>query len=248
MTDAPNLMDTYLSELRAKSKSASAEEMFQRLAIEKQIQDVLLRLSGDFGFRFIEDRRVNPDQLGSDFVLQFENYEARIEIKYTNSTKLILGKDDIERYCSLLEKNDLTDAIIVVWTMEGLMATTLTLPQIKYLQENPHRVNTILESAKPLDETIKRFVNSQTPLWSLPSEATSKAQIIDTTSIFAKELESAIQDEAKRKFHIPEKQTAARMLGQREVRQFVSLLQRTISGADIKELEHQLLAIFRVKE
>lgn len=247
MGSTSNFMDTYLSELRAKSKSTSSEEMIQRLTAEKQIQDVLLHLSGEFGFRFIEDRRVNPDQPSSDFVLQFDNYEARIDIKYAASGQPTLNKGDIDRYRALLEKNDLTDAIIVVWTTEDLVAATLTLPQIKHLQESPVAISKMLECASPLEAAITRFVDSQTPLWSLPSEVTSQTPILDTVSIFAGNMERAIQDETKRKFHIREKQSAASTLGQREVRQFENLLRRAIKGDDARELQRELLAIFRVK-
>lgn len=240
-----NIISDYLAELRSKAQSSSNAEMLQRLSAEQQVQEVLRDLASRYGFRFITDRRVNPDDLCADFVLQFDNYEARIYVQYEPQSTPRLGMQDLERYRRLLEKNDLTEAIIVVWTTEALLSLVLNLPQVKYMQQNPTTVGPVVETARSLDKSIEEFVNGQVVNWAVTQRESKSenATPLDTLTVFVNELDTAIQQETARGFTIPEKKLAAEGLAQRDPKQFADAIRKAIGNVDAKAMEQQLRLI-----
>ncbi|MBC8446636.1 MAG: hypothetical protein H8D78_02705 [Chloroflexi bacterium] len=245
MTDLDPSVDSLLAELKASLSQAGGEAALRRINAER-----LLRLLAD---EFVESRqaeriRILPDhrlagEPGADFLLQIDDYDIRLLFLDAPGGEPILDAEQLPEFLSLLEDNPSTVALVLVWTTDDLQAVSLSVLRIRYLSQNPDRLNALLAEASPLPETLRTLVERQTKLWEagLDKAPHTAAKATDMRRLFEEAIGDAIETERGRSYRYAERKLAARQFPVEEEKHLIfSVLGEALAGASAMELVPRL--------
>ena len=245
MTDLDPSVDSFLAELKASLSQGDGQAVLRRINAER-----LLRLLAD---EFIETHqaeriRILPDnrlagQAGADFLLQIDDYDIRLLFLDAPDGTPALDAGQLPGFLKLLEDNPNTVALILVWTTDDLLAVSLSMLRTRFLVQNPGRLPAVLEKAKPLPETLRAVVDSQTKLWEVGLEQVPRttAGSTDMRRLFEEAIGAAIDAERQRSYRHTERKLAARRFPVDEEKQLIfEVLGKALSGTSARELVPQL--------
>jgi len=203
-------------ELKAKLASETSEEMMARIDAEQAIEDILVELSDSRGFRIVEDYRyaTGEEQKDTDFIIQVEDIELRLIVKYSASGAPTLSRDDLGDLTEVLQGTQGTTALVLVWAAPELPTLIVTPADIELLLSREELVPAFLEATCELKEAVLRFVDSQTKKWrfGVVSGSGAGAVLPETQAILEQRLREEVEEESKRAYRLERKVLAQRTL------------------------------------
>jgi len=203
-------------ELRAKLASETSEEMMARIEAEQAVEDILVELSDSRGFRIVEDYRyaTGEEQKDTDFILQVEDIELRLVVKYSSSGAPTLSREDLVGFSRILQATQATSALVLVWAAPELPTLVVTPADIDLLLSSEELVPVFLETTSTLKEAVLRFVESQTKEWRLRVVSGSAPGTVfpETQAILEHRLHRELEEESRRAYRLDRKVLAQRTL------------------------------------
>jgi len=235
----------FLMELKAKLASETSEEMVERIEAEQTVQDILVELSDSHGFRVVEDYRYTTREeiKGSDFVLQKEDFELRLILKYSPTGMPMLSSNDLMALREILKSSQSTTALVVVWTGPDLPTVVMTQGLIEFLLAEEQETAAFLETASPLKDAVLRFVKNQTKGWGLRQAERPPAEEIlpETQAILGRKLGEELRRESTRAYKLERKIAAQKSIGTEDVETIERIFEESRRASkDAQEIAQEL--------
>lgn len=243
MPETPDLIESYLRELRAGAEAGDTEVLFRRLDTERKARTMLDFLAEEYDLRVLPDRRLGTE-VAADFLVQIEEYELRLVIEDVVDGRPQLSAAQFDVYHQLLHLNPATVGILIIWTGPDLPALVLRLGQLRFLQQCPERLAEELEQVRPLEVTLRAFMEGQTKEWALEElePAVGPTGLLsDTRTLFEHTLRQYLAREAGRRYRREEKVAAAQELSERDVASMLKILDAALAGERATELAARLV-------
>jgi len=250
MSDTDAIFGRFMDEFKATLSQSGQDAILRRINAER-----LLRLLAE---EFAEDLRVErvrvlPDnrltgEPGADFLVQVDDYDIRLELLDAPDGVPQLDPGQLPHLLRLLEDNPSTVALVLVWTVDDLLAVPISAKRLRFLIQHSDRVGDLLRGAEPLSNVLHTLVAQQTRDWSLGPEGLppASAQGADMRRLFEAAIGTAIEAERKRSYRYVERKLAARQFpAEEEKRVIFSALHDALNGATAPELVPQLTRVAR---
>jgi len=210
----------FMRELKAKLASETSEEMMARIEAEERIEEILVELSDSRGFRVVEDYRYTSgeEETATDFILQFEDVELRILVRYSRTGMPVLSREDLDGFTDILQQAQATTALVLVWAAPELPTLAVTPGDIDALLSSEELVPAFLGRTSSLKEAVLCFVESQTKEWRLRVVSGPARGLVlrETQAILEQRLQEELEKESERAYRVERK----------------VLAQKAMSGAD----------------
>jgi len=244
MTEDPE-RSRFLVELKAKLSSATSEEMIARIEAERAIHDILIELSDSHGFRAVEDYRyaTREEEKGTDFLLQIEDFELRLMVKYSPTGTPTLSANDLRALREILKSSQSTMALAVVWAAPDLPTLIITQGLIEFLLAEEQETARFMKTAAPLKDAILGFAEKQRKVWGLrPVERLPEEEILpETQAILERKLQEELRHESVRAYKLERKIAAQKSIGTKDAETIERILEESRRASkDAQELAEDL--------
>jgi len=248
MTTEPDDINNLISEISASLSQPGSEAFLRRVNAERLLRlsvDEIIEKHGSSSIRIVPDRRI-AGKSGADFLLQVDDYDLRLVLLDAPEEKPTIEISLLNDCMMLLEDNQSTIALILIWTTDDLLSIPISIARLHYLLQSPQKVNDLTKRAKPFTEVVSDLIQKQTKLWDVGLEQIphSTAQSVDLYRLFSEEIGKAIDMETRRSYRNNERLQAAKNFPyEQEKKQILTLLQEALQGASAKDLEARLLRV-----
>jgi hypothetical protein len=200
--------------------------------------------------RILADSRLSGQE-GSDFLLQIDDYDLRLELLDTPDGRPTLDSDRLPALRKLLEDNPSTVALILTWTTDELISLPLSLMRIDYLQEHPDERVELLMRVRPLYEVLLRLIERHERVWSVEIEegTATKTGAAHYREQFETSYRQAVAAECVRGYRSPaRKEAAASFPLESETQRILSAFESAMRGVEAQELRRAILGVSRRSE
>ncbi|MFH1635658.1 MAG: hypothetical protein ABIG63_16830 [Chloroflexota bacterium] len=245
-----NLLDGFLSEMRASMSQDSRDAMMRRINAERLVKltlENLLEQHQAESIRVLPDQRLTSQE-AADYLVQVDDYDMRLILLDAPRDKPELNIEQLYGWSKLLETNPSTTVVLAVWSNDELSTIPFSLRRLTTILESPEKTDKLLEIAKPFEDVIVEMIQHQTKGWKIPQIEKSEpaAASRDLFATFSDIIAQAIDVEANRRYRTDERLRAAQNFPyQQEKKTILSILQNALDGRSAVELEKRLTTLPR---
>jgi hypothetical protein len=241
---------SFLNEFKASLTETGSDAILRRIDAERMIKliaDELVESRKAERIRILADSRLSG-QRGSDFLLQVDDYDLRLELLDAPDERPTLDMDRLPILRKLLEDNPSTVALVLTWMTDELLSLPLSLTRIAHLQKYPAELAGLLNRARPLDEVLQHLIERHERIWSVEIETGKETEqgIGHYPEQFEASYLQAVAAECARAYRARARREAAESFPlESEKQRMMSAFEDAMRGAEAQALKQMILSVSR---